>query len=196
MRGAISPLPQYALMAWCSIKKHRDNFTLIRLPVRQWRRRSFCLGAKIHSYLLNMNIKPNKVSRIEMKNNFFLYWYEVSTALKQQKIHDGNVSRFPSLISFTFAPNFKCTICYVFQLSFVVWVGSRFVSATMNLYQEMNGEANERRKRTLKICTSKWRHLTTAVRNNAQSNQFSQSKGQFYVHCTYSMSPLFSPQTI
>jgi hypothetical protein len=28
MRGAIPPLPQYAVMAWCSIKrKHRDNFT-------------------------------------------------------------------------------------------------------------------------------------------------------------------------
>jgi hypothetical protein len=28
MRGAISPLPQYALMAWSSVKKkHRDNFT-------------------------------------------------------------------------------------------------------------------------------------------------------------------------
>jgi hypothetical protein len=26
MRGAISPLPQYAFMAWCLVK-HRDNFT-------------------------------------------------------------------------------------------------------------------------------------------------------------------------
>jgi len=27
MRGAIPPLPQYAFMAWCSVKKdHRDNF--------------------------------------------------------------------------------------------------------------------------------------------------------------------------
>jgi len=29
MRGAVTPLhllPQYAFMAWCSVKKHRDNF--------------------------------------------------------------------------------------------------------------------------------------------------------------------------
>jgi hypothetical protein len=30
MRGATPPLPQYAFMAWCSVKKqHRDNFTFI-----------------------------------------------------------------------------------------------------------------------------------------------------------------------
>jgi hypothetical protein len=27
MRGVIPPLPQYAFMAWCSVKKHKDNFT-------------------------------------------------------------------------------------------------------------------------------------------------------------------------
>jgi hypothetical protein len=27
MRRAISPLPQYAFKAWCSVKKHRNNFT-------------------------------------------------------------------------------------------------------------------------------------------------------------------------
>jgi len=27
MSGAIRSLPQYAFMAWCSVKKHRDNFT-------------------------------------------------------------------------------------------------------------------------------------------------------------------------
>jgi hypothetical protein len=28
MSGTILPLPQYAFMAWCSVKKkHRDNFT-------------------------------------------------------------------------------------------------------------------------------------------------------------------------
>jgi len=27
MRGAIHPLPQYAYMAWRSVKSHRDNFT-------------------------------------------------------------------------------------------------------------------------------------------------------------------------
>jgi hypothetical protein len=28
MRGAIHPLPQYAFMAWCPVKKqHRNNFT-------------------------------------------------------------------------------------------------------------------------------------------------------------------------
>jgi hypothetical protein len=29
MSGAISTLPQYTSMAWCSVKKHRDNFTII-----------------------------------------------------------------------------------------------------------------------------------------------------------------------
>jgi len=34
MRGTILPLPQYAFMAWCSVKKkHRDNFTLL-YPVK------------------------------------------------------------------------------------------------------------------------------------------------------------------
>jgi len=28
MLGAILPLPQYAFMAWCSVKEHRYNFTL------------------------------------------------------------------------------------------------------------------------------------------------------------------------
>jgi len=27
MREAIPPLPQYAFAAWCSVKKHTDNFT-------------------------------------------------------------------------------------------------------------------------------------------------------------------------
>jgi hypothetical protein len=27
MRGAILPIPQHAFMAWCSVKKHRNNFT-------------------------------------------------------------------------------------------------------------------------------------------------------------------------
>jgi hypothetical protein len=28
MLGDVPPLPQYAFMAWCSVKEHRDNFTL------------------------------------------------------------------------------------------------------------------------------------------------------------------------
>jgi hypothetical protein len=31
MRGAVLPLPQNAFMAWCSVKKHRDNFTFTLL---------------------------------------------------------------------------------------------------------------------------------------------------------------------
>jgi hypothetical protein len=31
MSGAISPLPQYAFMAWCSVK-YRDKFTFTYLP--------------------------------------------------------------------------------------------------------------------------------------------------------------------
>jgi hypothetical protein len=27
MCGALPPLPQYAFMVWCSVKKHRENFT-------------------------------------------------------------------------------------------------------------------------------------------------------------------------
>jgi len=27
MSGAITPLPQYAFMAWYLVKKHRDNFS-------------------------------------------------------------------------------------------------------------------------------------------------------------------------
>jgi hypothetical protein len=33
MCGAILPLPKYAFMAWCSVKKqHKDNFTLTSFP--------------------------------------------------------------------------------------------------------------------------------------------------------------------
>jgi hypothetical protein len=32
--GAIPPLPQYASMAWYSVKKHRDNFTFYLQPQR------------------------------------------------------------------------------------------------------------------------------------------------------------------
>jgi hypothetical protein len=32
MSGAIHPLPQYAFMAWCLVKKHRDNF----YPIYFW----------------------------------------------------------------------------------------------------------------------------------------------------------------
>jgi hypothetical protein len=36
MHGATPPLPQYAFMAWCSVKKrHRDKFTFSLQP---WRR--------------------------------------------------------------------------------------------------------------------------------------------------------------
>jgi len=33
MSGAITPLPQYSFMAWCS--KHRDKFTFLRR--RKWK---------------------------------------------------------------------------------------------------------------------------------------------------------------
>jgi hypothetical protein len=26
MSGSVPPLPRYAFMEWCSVKKHRDNF--------------------------------------------------------------------------------------------------------------------------------------------------------------------------
>jgi hypothetical protein len=36
MSGAIPPLPQYAFMAWCSVKiKRRDNFTFTLTPLLQ-----------------------------------------------------------------------------------------------------------------------------------------------------------------
>jgi hypothetical protein len=35
MRGAIPSLPQYASMAWCSVKKHRDNFTFSTVGLRR-----------------------------------------------------------------------------------------------------------------------------------------------------------------
>jgi hypothetical protein len=42
MSGAIHPLPQYAFMAWCVVKKHRDAFTFTFIlpppgrPRRRW----------------------------------------------------------------------------------------------------------------------------------------------------------------
>jgi hypothetical protein len=32
MRGAIRPLPQYAIMAWCLVKKkHKENYFYLRI---------------------------------------------------------------------------------------------------------------------------------------------------------------------
>jgi hypothetical protein len=37
MSGGIPPLPQYAFMAWCSVKKeHRDNFTLLQTKAKKF----------------------------------------------------------------------------------------------------------------------------------------------------------------
>jgi hypothetical protein len=42
MREAIPPLPQYAPMVLCSVKKkHRDNFTFTFTTVSQWFRMYF-----------------------------------------------------------------------------------------------------------------------------------------------------------
>jgi hypothetical protein len=37
MSGAIPPHLQYAFMAWCLVKKHRDNFTFLPLSLGETR---------------------------------------------------------------------------------------------------------------------------------------------------------------
>jgi hypothetical protein len=53
MRGAIPPLPQYVLLAWCLVK-HRDNFTFLPLPVH-----AFCTLriSNRHPNLMYLNMK-------------------------------------------------------------------------------------------------------------------------------------------
>jgi hypothetical protein len=36
MSGAVSPLPQYAFISWCLVKKHRDNFTFYFYGTRRF----------------------------------------------------------------------------------------------------------------------------------------------------------------
>jgi hypothetical protein len=52
MHGAITPLPQYAFMAWCLVK-HRDNFTFYLITIL-FRVSSSCLLSK------NLKIKIYK----------------------------------------------------------------------------------------------------------------------------------------
>jgi hypothetical protein len=42
MSGAIQPLPQYAFMAWCLVKKHRDNFTFLQAIIFLWKNYIYC----------------------------------------------------------------------------------------------------------------------------------------------------------
>jgi hypothetical protein len=44
MRGALSPLSQYAFMAWCPVKKQRDNFTSVATMLHSW------VGFYTHTY--------------------------------------------------------------------------------------------------------------------------------------------------
>jgi len=49
MRGAIPPFPQYASMAWCSVKKkYRDNFNFT-LPYQAVRKRSTYIAVALYT---------------------------------------------------------------------------------------------------------------------------------------------------
>jgi hypothetical protein len=53
MSEAIPPLPQYAFMAWCSVKKHKDNFTFtFTLPVESNPLTAFEVAAFVNAPLL------------------------------------------------------------------------------------------------------------------------------------------------
>jgi len=62
MSGAIHPLPQYAFMAWCLVKKHSDNFTFRT-------RRGICLS-KFHwpkfSFLAKFEVFTEVKIRVEV----------------------------------------------------------------------------------------------------------------------------------
>jgi hypothetical protein len=48
MRGAIPPLPQYAFMAWCSVK-HKDNFTFTFINFKDY------LALDMMEFVCNVN---------------------------------------------------------------------------------------------------------------------------------------------
>jgi hypothetical protein len=54
MSGAIHPLPQYAFMAWCLVKKCRDTFYLTFIVI--------CLGVSIVSFQYSLSKRLFKIS--------------------------------------------------------------------------------------------------------------------------------------
>jgi hypothetical protein len=61
MRGAIPPLPQYVLMAWCLVK-HRDNFTIYLLPFHLISSLYFHLS----SFLLHFSLSPLSLTTVQL----------------------------------------------------------------------------------------------------------------------------------
>jgi len=60
MREAITPLPQYAFMAWCLVKKHRNNFTFASPVIKHitpWK-----LMGSIHNLCTRRRWVPNSCS--------------------------------------------------------------------------------------------------------------------------------------
>jgi len=101
MCGAIHPLPQYALTEWCSVKKHRDNFTF-NLPILSGLFLNFRFPTKTFTYLpLRCAVRtlPTRHPCFEHRNNVtwqFKLWSSLVCSLLQLSVTssllDTNIS--------------------------------------------------------------------------------------------------------
>jgi hypothetical protein len=71
MRGAILPLPQYAFMAWCSVKKkHRVSFTCLLFMLYKANRNRL-LGLRCATLMIK--VKLDFHDSVSIKNSHWLY---------------------------------------------------------------------------------------------------------------------------
>jgi hypothetical protein len=70
MSGAVPPLPQYACMAWCSVRG--STGTILPLP--------FCHMFMAFNYLSG-NIREGNMNIVWVKTN---YWYSLNSCLENE----------------------------------------------------------------------------------------------------------------
>jgi hypothetical protein len=72
MRGAVSPVPQYAFMAWCLVR-HRDNFTFTFMFQRQCIEVSLNVTALL--VLINTALSYSQIAAVELlyETHFVLF---------------------------------------------------------------------------------------------------------------------------
>jgi hypothetical protein len=65
MSGAIPPLPQYAFMAWCVVKKHRDSFTFTFYPYINIFGTSYCIELMINERIIKKTVGVKEFTRFQ-----------------------------------------------------------------------------------------------------------------------------------
>jgi hypothetical protein len=69
MCGAIPPLPQYAFMACCSVKKHRDNFTFTLLSHLMEPEREYAIPKNLTAHQTGGKRMGNREGKTEAKTH-------------------------------------------------------------------------------------------------------------------------------